>query len=82
MYLCSIPYQFLYDSLFYFSPLLFLGNEGTYQNLLHQVTLPYVEHDTCQTMLRNTRLGENFGLDDSFNCAGGECFSLPNSSAG
>ena len=34
--------------------------------------LPYVEHDECQTLLRATELGSTFGLDDSFNCAGGE----------
>ena len=31
-----------------------------------------VEHDSCEAKLRNTRLGESFGLDYSFNCAGGE----------
>ena len=31
-----------------------------------------VEHNTCEAKLRNTRLGESFGLDYSFNCAGGE----------
>lgn len=35
------------------------------------MTLPYVEHYTCQELLRKTRLGKFFKLDDSFICAGG-----------
>ena len=52
------------------------GAAGEYQTLLQQVTLPYVEHEKCQTLLRATRLGERFGLDKSFNCAGGKCKSI------
>ena len=49
--------------------ILFLGAAGEYQTLLQQVTLPYVDHDKCETLLRATRLGEKFGLGESFNCA-------------
>ena len=51
---------------------LILGAAGEYQTLLQQVTLPYVDHDKCETLLRATRLGERFGLGESFNCAGGK----------
>ena len=55
---------------------LILGAAGEYQTLLQQVTLPYVEHEKCQTLLRATRLGERFGLGESFNCAGGKFRSM------
>ena len=55
---------------------LFLGAAGEYQTLLQQVTLPYVDHDKCETLLRATRLGERFGLGESFNCAGGKFQSM------
>ena len=55
---------------------LFLGAAGEYQTLLQQVTLPYVDHDKCETLLRATRLGERFGLGESFNCAGGKFQSI------
>ena len=31
-----------------------------------------MEHDRCQELLRATKLGTNFVLDESFNCAGGK----------
>ena len=40
------------------------------------MTLPYVDHDKCETLLRATRLGERFGLGESFNCAGGKFQSI------
>lgn len=40
--------------------------------MLRQITLPFVDHDQCQDMLRQTTLGQNFRLDSSFNCAGGK----------
>ena len=55
---------------------LILGAAGEYQTLLQQVTLPYVDHDKCETLLRATRLGERFGLGESFNCAGGKFQSI------
>ncbi|CAL4113508.1 unnamed protein product, partial [Meganyctiphanes norvegica] len=45
---------------------------GNYQNILKRVDLPLVEDYQCQSLLRRTRLGEYFNLDDSFICAGGE----------
>lgn len=45
----------------------------SFQVFLKEVNLPLVEHFTCQSLLRNTRLGNNFVLDPlSFICAGGE----------
>ncbi|GBP33101.1 Phenoloxidase-activating factor 2 [Eumeta japonica] len=36
------------------------------------VDVPVVEHNSCQTQLRRTRLGRFFSLHSSFMCAGGE----------
>jgi len=47
------------------------GDEGQYQTLLQQVTLPKVEHRYCQKALSQNRLGNKFQLDSSFTCAGG-----------
>ena len=41
------------------------------QNVLKQVSLPIVDNDVCQNLLRRTRLGPRFDLDESFLCAGG-----------
>ncbi|XP_015178204.1 PREDICTED: serine protease 52-like isoform X2 [Polistes dominula] len=48
------------------------GKEGHYQVILKKVELPIVPHDTCQNVLRETRLGKYFILDRTFICAGGE----------
>ncbi|XP_072759047.1 phenoloxidase-activating factor 2 isoform X2 [Anoplolepis gracilipes] len=48
------------------------GKEGRYQVILKKVDLPVVTRDTCQTVMRTTRLGKYFVLDRSFICAGGE----------
>ena len=48
------------------------GKEGNYQVILKQVKMNMVDHDTCQNLLRTTRLGRLFRLDESFNCAGGQ----------
>jgi len=48
------------------------GDEGQYQTLLQQVTLPMVQHDYCQNSLSNNRLGNKFHLHSSFTCAGGQ----------
>jgi len=48
------------------------GKQGEYQVILKQVEMSMVDHETCQDKLRNTRLGEFFQLDKSFNCAGGD----------
>ncbi|XP_014610475.1 PREDICTED: proclotting enzyme isoform X1 [Polistes canadensis] len=48
------------------------GKEGHYQVILKKVELPIVPHDTCQNILRNSRLGKYFVLDRTFICAGGE----------
>ena len=41
------------------------------QNVLKQVSLPIVDNNVCQNLLRRTRLGPRFDLDESFLCAGG-----------
>ncbi|XP_018573793.1 trypsin 3A1 [Anoplophora glabripennis] len=46
-------------------------NEQNVQ-ILKKATVPFVNHDQCQTLLRKTRLGLYFNLDQSFMCAGGE----------
>ena len=43
-----------------------------YQKLLKQVNLNIVDHETCQTGLRTTRLKNDFILHKSMICAGGE----------
>ncbi|XP_011693341.1 PREDICTED: serine protease 42-like isoform X2 [Wasmannia auropunctata] len=48
------------------------GKEGRYQVILKRVELPVVPHNTCQDIMRTTRLGKYFLLDRSFICAGGE----------
>lgn len=45
---------------------------GDFQNILKEVDVPIVERFSCQSSLRETRLGEHFELDgNSFVCAGG-----------
>jgi hypothetical protein len=39
---------------------------------LKRVEVPIVSNNECQQMLRKTRLGERFKLDQSFTCAGGQ----------
>ncbi|XP_059056441.1 phenoloxidase-activating factor 2-like [Achroia grisella] len=58
------------------------GKEGTYQVILKKVQVPVVDHDTCQTQLRKTRLGRRFILHSSFMCAGGEERSTCSQDAG
>lgn len=48
------------------------GKKGKYQVILKKIDLPIVPRDTCQTKLRNTRLGSHFELHRSFICAGGQ----------
>ncbi|KAI4500249.1 hypothetical protein M0802_004666 [Mischocyttarus mexicanus] len=48
------------------------GKEGHYQVILKKVEVPIVPRDTCQNILRQTRLGKYFVLDRTFICAGGE----------
>ncbi|KAJ8684384.1 hypothetical protein QAD02_020176, partial [Eretmocerus hayati] len=48
------------------------GDRGSYQVILKAVELPTVAHQTCQTQLRETRLGKRFELHNSFMCAGGK----------
>lgn len=48
------------------------GREGSYQAILKKIQVPTVPKQKCQDALRKTRLGPNFGLHDSFMCAGGE----------
>ncbi|XP_017145030.1 phenoloxidase-activating factor 2 [Drosophila miranda] len=48
------------------------GSPGKYSVIMKSVPLPVVDFNTCQTRLRNTRLGPKFALDKSFMCAGGQ----------
>ncbi|XP_069177246.1 phenoloxidase-activating factor 2 isoform X2 [Procambarus clarkii] len=48
------------------------GQEGKYQQILKTVTLPAMNHRSCEAALRRTRLGSNFILDQTFMCAGGQ----------
>ncbi|KAJ0169980.1 hypothetical protein K1T71_014586 [Dendrolimus kikuchii] len=48
------------------------GKEGRYQVILKKVEVPVVDHATCQSRLRQTRLGKFFELHSTFMCAGGE----------
>jgi len=48
------------------------GKKGQYQVILKKIQLPTVPYEQCQEALRQTRLGANFKLHDSFICAGGE----------
>ena len=45
---------------------------GNFQHIIKKVDVPYVDHHTCQDLLRRTRLTKWFQLDKSFLCAGGE----------
>ncbi len=47
------------------------GDPGQYQTILQQVELPIIDNPKCQSMLRQTKLGDDFALDSSFICAGG-----------
>ena len=44
----------------------------SYSNILKEVVIPLVRNKKCQSLLRKTRLGPFFKLDDSFICAGGQ----------
>ncbi|KAH8402220.1 hypothetical protein KR009_010466 [Drosophila setifemur] len=48
------------------------ANSDKLEHVLKRIELPYVEHDECQAMLRNTRLESRFRLRPSFLCAGGD----------
>jgi secreted trypsin-like serine protease len=45
---------------------------GKYQNILKEVDVPVIDHNTCQNQLRQTRLGYSYNLNSGFICAGGE----------
>ncbi|KAL1380395.1 hypothetical protein pipiens_014230 [Culex pipiens pipiens] len=44
----------------------------SYQNILKKVELPVMDHENCQNAFRQTRLGANFKVHQTFLCAGGE----------
>ncbi|XP_040570649.1 phenoloxidase-activating factor 2 [Lepeophtheirus salmonis] len=48
------------------------GKLGEYQVIMKQVQMDMVNSNECENKLRRTRLGEDFKLDESFVCAGGE----------
>lgn len=49
------------------------GPDGYIQTTIKKVDVPIIDPETCQSLLRTTRLGPSFTLDsDSFICAGGE----------
>merc|ERR1711892_332662 len=47
------------------------GSAGEYQVILKEIDLPVVDNYQCEDLLRKTRLGPKYKLDDSFICAGG-----------
>ena len=49
-----------------------IGADGLYQVTLKQVEIDIVEFDECQDRLRDTRLGPDFNLHNSFVCGGGK----------
>ena len=50
-----------------------ISDVGKLQQILHKVTLPYVEHNECQDLLQAVpELSAKFKLDESFICAGGD----------
>lgn len=46
------------------------GQNGTYQVFLKKVQLPLLDHDDCQSKLRESRVGKDFILHEGFMCAG------------
>jgi plasma kallikrein len=48
------------------------GEKSSVSTLLKNVDLPILDDETCQKMLRLTRLGEDYELHEGFLCAGGE----------
>ncbi|KAB0805006.1 hypothetical protein PPYR_01976 [Photinus pyralis] len=48
------------------------SEEGKNPAILKKIDLPIVDRDNCQKRLRNTRLGAQFKLHETFICAGGE----------
>ena len=56
------------------------GVAGSYQNVLKEVDVTVMDHGTCQTRLRNTRLGQNFLLHPGFLCAGLSQINIQHSS--
>lgn len=48
------------------------GRDGKYQVILKKIDLPVIPPNTCQELLRSTRLSQHFELHKSFICAGGE----------
>lgn len=47
------------------------GRSGKYQATLRKVDLPIVERGKCEHLLRRTRLGPFYNLNESLMCAGG-----------
>merc|ERR1712012_792176 len=45
------------------------GDDGNYEVIMKQVQLDMVNHGQCENILKTTRLGEFFKLDQSFTCA-------------
>lgn len=49
----------------------FTGPQGTYQTKMRKVALTVISKPACEAMLKRTRLGAYFILNESFVCAGG-----------
>lgn len=47
------------------------GRLGTYQRQLKKIDLTIVQNEACQRLLRSTRLGPYYRVDNSLLCAGG-----------
>ncbi|RWS31894.1 Serine proteinase stubble-like protein, partial [Leptotrombidium deliense] len=45
---------------------------STHSRILKELSLPLIESDKCQNLLRETRLGHHFILNPGFICAGGQ----------
>ncbi|XP_058834399.1 phenoloxidase-activating factor 2-like [Topomyia yanbarensis] len=41
-------------------------------NIMKKIQVPLIDNDQCEIAFRTTRLGQNFNLDKSYICAGGE----------
>ena len=48
------------------------GHLGEYQSVLKKVDLPVIGHSSCNSILKRTKLGQNYDLHAGFMCAGGE----------
>ena len=48
------------------------GDDGNFQTILKETSLPIMNKSICRQKLKQTRLGPDFNLYEGFLCAGGE----------